>query len=168
MLPYVWSCAALKTIYKQFYTWMLRKQKMKRILVNSYGLCVPMKTMAHLREHQCLLIFTHHYPGKRGTKGVQKTVHENRSWQKKAYKCEQNSVQMINLLFCLPFFAIQTRIAVKLKRWQNHSSENQQYFQLSQIAFGTPWLKVPGRSCICRLTHSYRWKHFSFIRKVIC
>lgn len=46
--------------------------------IDSYGLCVPMKTMAHLREHQYLMIFTHHYPGKRGTKGVQKTVPENR------------------------------------------------------------------------------------------
>lgn len=88
-------------------------------------------------------------------KGVQKRVHENRSWQKKAYKCGQYSIQIMNLLFCLPFFAIQNRFSAKLKRWQNHSSEKQNYFQLSQIAFGTPWHKVPDRSCICRNSHSH-------------
>lgn len=134
--------------------------------MNTHDLCVPKKTVAHLSEHQCLLIFTHHYPGKRGIKGVQKTVHENRSWQKKDYKCGQYSRQMINLLFCLPFFAIQNRIAVKLKRWQNHSSEKQKYFQLSQIAFGTPWHKVLDRSWICRDSHRHMDEN-SFIRKVI-
>lgn len=138
---------------------------MKRTLINSYSLCVPIKTTVHISACWYLVLppLSWQKRNKRSAKDSQ--------WKQKLTKesLEMWTMKYIDdkfvVLFTSPCNAKQNFSEAE-KMTKPQQWKKKKYFKRYQIAFRTPCHKVPYRSCISnRLAQSYRWKYFQLYQK---